>query len=204
MHGRRLQAVVQDRDTEVLHAQGGPTVVTGVQRDACREPSAGALPGHPDPLRIHTQLVRVLRQPDQCGIAVLQGGRERMLGREAVLHRHHHRTHLRRDAQSLVVETVDTAEGESTAVHIEQSGKFPALAFRRVDAHTDFRSAFRAGHGDITGLDLRRLIGGVERHQFRCRLSRLLQLGVVDPREKRKPWGEFGVVCVSHRNLLRF
>jgi hypothetical protein len=87
-HRHGVQAVVEFWDAQQLEAMRRAPAVTSRQRDGRCQSRAGALAGHAQPLEIDPQLGGVRPCPQQCGVAVVEAGRERMLGGQPVVHRH--------------------------------------------------------------------------------------------------------------------
>ena len=80
------EPVVGDRNLQRLEADRRSAAVAGHQRDGRRERTAGTPAHDGDPRPIHPELGRVRVDPEQPGVAVLDAGRERMLGRQPVIH----------------------------------------------------------------------------------------------------------------------
>ena len=79
------------------------------------EPTAGGVAGERDPLRLEP----LFQQPAVRGSRVVDRGRERMLGREAIVEREHARLCGPREALAHVAVGVNRAEDVAAAVEIE-------------------------------------------------------------------------------------
>ena len=90
----RVVAVVEHRAHQQLPGERRAAPVAGHQRQGSRETAAGAAADEHDPVRVDAQLVRVLRRPDQPGVAVLDRAGVRRLRRQPVLDRHQRGTDL--------------------------------------------------------------------------------------------------------------
>ena len=165
LHGAGLQPIVELGDLQELEADRWAASVAGQQGRRRREPTPGARPGQRHPIGVDAQRVGLGVQVRQRGVTVVQAGRIGVLGRQAVVDRHHHGAgghgHLRRAGML----GLDAADHEATAVDHHDAGHPrppPAWPLRAVHAHGHVRVALVAGHHAV--VDVERLDpGDVER-----------------------------------------
>ena len=104
----------------------------------------------------------LVREPDERGVAVLDAGRERVLGSETVLDRHHHGARRVGGAERARMLELDRAEAEAAAVDVDDARPQRAVAaLRHVDAHGERAMVGRAG--DHAVLAAHALRGGLRR-----------------------------------------
>ncbi len=150
--GHGVVAVVEHRGDEDLREHLGPAPVTSEQDRPRRQAPARALPGHHDARRVDAELVGVLRDPDESGVAVLDGGRVGVLRGEAVVHADEHDVVV----EQPVVVRVEVAEvvphhHPAAVDRVDargRTGPAGALDHREVD-----RVAAVAGDGDAPPLE---------------------------------------------------
>ena len=146
-HARRLEPVVELGDAEELEAQRRAAAVAGQQREAGGESAAGALAVDADPLGVDAQLAGRGVQPPQRGVAVLDPGRERVLGGEPVLDRHHHDAEVAGEGDRAGVLHRHRPDDEAAAVDVEQGRAGRRTLVGRVDADEHLGRAL--GPGDV-------------------------------------------------------
>jgi hypothetical protein len=104
-------------DTRICARRVGPFPVASEQRGAGGEPGAGALSGDHDALRVDAELVGVVVNPDESGVAVLDRIRIGVLGGEAVIDADEHDVVLVQQPAVVRVEVAEVvAEHHPTAV----------------------------------------------------------------------------------------
>jgi hypothetical protein len=99
--------------------------------------------------RVDAQLGRVLGQVGQRGVAVLQPGREGVLGSEPVLDRYDDRLRGGGELPGPGVLAVDAADDEAAAVDVQQPGLRAAGGEGSVAAHRHVRCPRRPGHDPV-------------------------------------------------------
>ena len=99
--------------------------------------SSGGRAVDADVRRINTKIIGVLNKPVECREAVVQPRRERVFRCESVLDRSDHDAKRRRECNGIVLLNGDTAEDESPAVNVEQSGNDTSCPLRFKKAHVD-------------------------------------------------------------------
>src|SRR5690348_9888255 len=122
--GRRFHRHVGGRVDQHLVADGGAAAVTGQQADYGREVAAGALP-HDAQRTVRPERSGVLRGPQHGRVAVVDGGREPVARREAVVHRHHDRVDVPGDLAAEPVTHAQLAEDEAAAVEVDDQRTGP-------------------------------------------------------------------------------
>ncbi len=94
----------------------GPPPVPGPLGHAGGQVSSGAVAGHPHALGIPAELLGVGGHPGHGGGAVVEGGREAVLGGEAVVDAHHHGPGASRQDPARPVVGVDVTDDPAPAV----------------------------------------------------------------------------------------
>ena len=189
---------------EVLEAERGPPAVASQQREPGRESAARAAAVDRDAVGVDAELVGLLVQPGQRGVAVLETGGEGVFGREPVLDRHHDHAELARQRRGAGVLGVDAADEEPAAVDVDDCGHRARRDLRGVDPH-----GRRPVHRPVPGSTGRRRRGS------RCRRRRPAPRGTAAtarvPQPRRSgPWihrhrgelGQLGIEGVGHRGIV--
>ena len=163
----RVEPVVELGDPEVLEAQARAAPVAGEQRQPGREPAAGAPAVDRDPGGVDAELVGVVVQPHQRGVAVLDPGRERVLGRQPVLDRDHDHARARAPARPTPCARCRCCR-RRTRRRGCRGWPAPAPAPRRcgrrpVDTHGDLGRALGPGDAAVVDVEARRVDVGVHR-----------------------------------------
>ena len=122
-----LQPVVELGDLQQLEAHRRAAAVAGKQGGRGRQPTPGAGPGQRHPLRVDAQRVRLGVQVRQRGVAVVQAGRVGVLGRQAVVDRHHDGAGVDGHHGRAGVLGLDAADHEAATVDHHDAGP-PASA----------------------------------------------------------------------------
>ena len=131
-HRRGLTPVVDDRDDETLKTDTRSTAVSGHQRHRCRQRATGTHAGDDDARVID---IHVVNGPAQAGEAVLDTLRERVLGDDPVVNRHHECAE--HGQPSIVRREHVGAQAESPAVKTDDQRKGGVHALRAVQQHAD-------------------------------------------------------------------
>ena len=105
------------------------------------------------PRRIGTELRGMRDQPAQRGLAIVDGGRKPMFGREPIIHRDHDAFAVMAQSPAGRVVDVEIAEHESTTVAVQHGAAPPGLAMGRVNPQRQFAA------GAVDGEILHRHLG---------------------------------------------
>ena len=194
-----VHPVVELGDAQELQAQPRAAAVAGQQRDARGQAAARALAADRDPVGVDAELVRVLGDPHQRGVAVLERGRERVLRGEAVVDRDHDRTDLGGDPAAVGVVEVEAADHEAAAVEVDQRReRVVAGAGRPVAAHPHLGRVLRAGDEELVDLERDgRVVRRQRGQQVRLPGAGGRDVGEGELGEDRCPGRELGVVGVA-------
>ncbi len=153
VRGRGVVAVVEHRAQEELADRARAAPVPGQQGQRRRQAAARARAHDDDPCRVAADLLRVLRRPQQSGVHVLDRRRMRVLGREPVLHRHHHRVQLPRVLERPAHPDPPVAEDHPAAVHVVDDGQRARCGGRGRAADQQCDGGFADRPGDLPVLD---------------------------------------------------
>src|SRR6476619_1292458 len=118
-HARGLEPVIQLGDTEELKTNRRAAAVACEQREARREATSSALAPDTDAVVVDAEFGCIGVQPREGGVAVLDSGRERVLGRQSIFHRGDDDSDPARQRHSEPVLHLDGAGHEATAVYVE-------------------------------------------------------------------------------------
>jgi hypothetical protein len=188
---------------EELGGQAGPAAVTGNQREACRESTAGTFAEHPDSAGIDTVLGRgAAGRPLQCGIGVVERRRVGVFGRQPVGDGHHGDACLVGEHPRVVVDGVDRSRHVSASEQINQPRNRLARVGGRIHPPGHIGVTPVAGYDDVGDTEgavrfVRRLMGRRLADEFACRC----EIGEVELRESVRDSGKFGDETVSHGYL---
>ena len=157
MREGRPPAQIERRIDQDLAAQRRCELALGfVQGDGC-EPATGAVADDRQPPRIEAERTRFMRQPRKRGDAVLNRGREGVLGREAIVEREDGRAGVVAKRAAEYVMRVDVAEDTAAAMD-EKDRRAVAARCGIVSAQTYRSGGARCGeiarHGDRRRRDL--------------------------------------------------
>ena len=198
----RLLPVIELGLVEQLEADRRPLLVTRPQRHRGREPRAGSVAADRDPLRVDAELGCVLGRPGQRGVGVVQGGREPMLGRQAVAHRDHDRPGAVRDPGGPRMLGVQVAHDKSAAVQPDDGA---LRAVRAIDPHRHVRIGGHRAVLDLHSLGVRCRRRGGQLGEVLARGDRVGQVGRGERRDECFQFGDpFGpsTRCWSFLDLL--
>ena len=124
--------------------QAGIARQDGVHR---RQRAARAVAAHGQPGRVGAQFSRVRGQPGQCIPGVVRCSRKAVLGRQAVIERHHHAAGQASQFAAQHVVGLHAAHGEAATMQVEQQrqagGAGIALGGRGVEPRRQHRPAAR-------------------------------------------------------------
>ena len=125
--------VVQHRIERHMEGDIDFLPVPGKQAEGHRHATAGAFPADHDLVRTHAQFLRMVPQPEQGGMAVVQGGRIWMTLGEAVIRSDEHHAELHHKRQGTGQEDIAGMAGLITAaMNPQDAGNlFFALVQRR-------------------------------------------------------------------------
>jgi hypothetical protein len=132
----RLLPVVELGLVEQLEADRRSLLVTRPQCHRGRERPAGAVASDRDPPRVDAELGRVLGRPGQCGVGVVQGGREPLLGGQPIAHRDHYRPGAVSDPCGPRMLGLEVTHDKPASVQPDDAAPRPV---RAVDPHCHIR-----------------------------------------------------------------
>ena len=197
-HRRRLQSVVELGDVQHLEAERRAAEITGQQGRRRGQPASGTGAEQRQAGRIDPELVGRPGEEHQRAVAVVQAGRERVLGSQPVLDRDHHRSRLDRRGGRARMLGLDAADDEPAPVDHQHTGHGLRTALGPVDPHADVGITLPARDQPV--LDVERFDAGDVRphtaHQLgesgprRHRVRQVdLRQQLEDPRELRVDHG---------------
>jgi hypothetical protein len=140
------------------------------------------VPADRDPVRVDPQLGRVLDGPVQHRVGVVEGGREPVLGGQAVGHRDHHRAGTVRDPGGPRVLGVEGAHDPSAAVQPDDGA---LRQVRAVDPHRHVRVAGHRAVLDRQARGVRFRYRGGQPAEGRARGDRVGQVVLGEQRDER-------------------
>src|SRR5207302_6543791 len=130
-----------------------PLAIAGHQRYRCREPTTSARPPDGDGRRVDGERLGVGDGPVECGVTVVGGGREGVLGGEAIVHTDHYEVGMGCVGSAHVVEQTDLAEDERSSVEVNEAWA-DTVRLGPIDADRDLGSFERPRNALVANLHL--------------------------------------------------
>ena len=159
--------------------------------------AAGTFAAHRDARRVAIDFARVREGPQVRGVGVVRRGRERVLRRQVIIHRHHDRVgHLRQRARRRIVR-LGVGDHKTATMIIDHDRKRP---FPRGRINMNGEIAQRPGNHQIFDRDAclrRRAAAGVGEH-FLDRVNRRWLLARFLRRQRIKWLATQCAECVEH------